>query len=677
MNYRECNHHFPKEIRSWELADNRLNMMFAGAAGETFHGEFTFYQNGALRVRLYRDAFVPVAYDVTNEQSKVPAACKAEESAGAVAVAFGGYRAVFGKAPFSFRVEDENGAVRYEENMKDVNSVGDGLDQIPPMGYSTDEDGRIVCMNIGARLHPDEHIYGLGEHYTEFDKRGQQLAMRNFDTLGCRDANAYKNIPFYISSRRYGLFVHHHGVYDFNVGSESIATVSVHVPDTCLEYYLIFGGNMKEILSCYTNLTGPAALPPDWSFGLWYSTGFKGNSRANTEEDARALRGRKIPCDVMHFDCYWLRDDMWCDFVWDDAQYPGRVEMLKNLKAQGFKICLWINPYITVISDMYREGEEKGYLVKNRDGGVYTADLWHGLLPYCAMVDFTNPEAEAWYRGKVASVLKEGVDVLKTDFAEDIPYDSMFYNGMTGKQMRNIYSRLYNNAVFSEIKQQNGQGLVWARSGCAGMQQFPVCWSGDPYSSFEGMAGTLRGGLSLAMSGVPFWSHDMGGFYGDVSEEMYIRWSQFGLFSSHSRLHGTTTRQPWAYGDRACEIVTDFIRLRYRLMPYILKTAHECAEQGIPFLRPLVLEHDDDPAVYNIWDQYYFGSDLIVAPVFGGDNAERQVYLPAGDWVDLLNGREYEGGRWHKFTCPLSYMPILRRRETEIPMETEEKQFVE
>lgn len=313
---------------------------------------------------------------------------------------------------------------------------------------------------------------------------------------------------------------------------------------------------------------------------------------------------------------------------------------------------------------MFREGSSLGYLVKRTDGQVYTADLWHGLLPWCGMVDFTNPDAKAWFQGKVKARLEEGVDVMKTDFAEDIPEDAVFSNGMTGKEMRNLYSRLYNQAVFEITCQVKGEenGIVWARSGCAGMQRFPVCWSGDPYSSYEGMAATLRGGLSLALSGVPFWSHDMGGFYGEVSEEVFVRWSQFGLFSSHCRLHGTSTRQPWAYGERALQILKKFIGIRYELMPYILENARACVEEGISFLRPLFLEHPDDPTVYGISDEYYFGRDMLVCPVFGGDGARRMVYLPSGIWKDYFTGEVYTGGRWMELTCPLDYMPVFEKK---------------
>jgi len=591
-----------------------------------------------------------------------------KESEGRVLITCGKNTLEISKDPFGLRVMDEDGRLICESNMHDVNSVGEGKDLIPPIGYSTDESGKTVSVNIGMKLHYDEHIYGLGEHFTPFDKVGQKIRMENVDTLGCRDHTGYKNIPFYISSYFYGLYINHTGIFDFDIGTSSNATLAVQVPDTSAEFYIIADNKVKNIISTYTELTGPAKLPPKWSFGLWYSTGFKGNSRANTQADALKFREEKIPCDVMHFDCYWLRDNMWCDFVWDEMQYPNYKEMLAGLKKQRYKICLWINPFITVVSDMYKQGKESGYFVNDQEGNVYTADLWHGLLPYCAIVDFTNPEACLWFQEKISKIILDGADILKTDFGEDIPYDSVFYNGMTGKEMRNVYSALYNKAVFETLEKYKGikNTLVWARSGCAGMQRFPVCWSGDPNSSYEGMAGTLRAGLSMALSGVPFWSHDMGGFYGNVSEEVFIRWSQFGLFTSHSRLHGTTTRQPWAYGDKTLKILKKYVRLRYELMPYIWKTAHQCAEWGEPFIRPLIYENDNDPNVLTIYDQYYFGRSMIIAPVFGGNGAKRKVYLPKGEWVDWFSGTHYNGSKWYEITCPIEYMPIFRKADDDI-----------
>lgn len=662
--YKEYCHHFPVEIKDLRECKENIEIKAIDNCNEEMTLQIGIFGNGVIRVRIAKDQYTSPVYPIVDEEALEHVSHEIRETGSLYDISGEGYRIEVDKKPFAFRVYHENGKLACAESIHDVDSVGDGMNQIPPMGYSVDEQ-IIQGMNLGFKLHYDENIYGLGEHFTNFNKVGQTVTMRNFDTLGCRDEKAYKNIPFYISSYGYGLYVHSVDVFDFHVGTESAATVSVHVPGSSLEYYLIVRPSMKEILSAYMKLTGPAALPPKWSFGLWYSTGFKGASRSSVEEDAARFREEKIPCDIMHFDCYWLREDKWCDFVWDEEMYPEHKEMLSQLKEQGYKICLWMNPYVTITTEMYQEGKAKGYFAKNAEGEAYQADLWHGLLSPCVFVDFTNPEAAEWFREKVKAIVCEGVDILKTDFGEDIPYDAQFSNGMTGKELRNVYSRLYNQVVFEAIKECRGEenAIVWARSGCAGMQQFPVCWSGDPHSTYEGMAATLRGGLSLAMSGVPFWSHDMGGFYGQVSKEIFIRWSQFGLFSSHSRLHGTTTRQPWAYDEETKEIIKQFVELRYQLMPYIWQTAKECVAEGCSFIRPMVLEYPEDPNVANIYDQYLFGSSILAAPVFGGRNAKRRIYLPEGQWQEMMGEkREFEGGKWYVLECPLDYLPLFQKK---------------
>lgn len=676
--YKEYEHHFPAVLEGVKKEKNVVVLKTRDSFGEALTVELGFFGSGIIRVRTAKGKFTPPIYPVVREEMLEAEDVTVREEEKCLVIEGIQYRIEIGREPWRMRICHTDGSTACEENISDVDSVGDGRDRIPPIGYSVD-DGAVKGMNIGFTLHYDENIYGLGEHFTDFNKTGQTVSMMNFDTLGCRDGNAYKNIPFYMSSYGYGLFVHNHGVFDFCVGSESLSTVSAHIPGESLEYYLIIHPSLKEILAAYMKLTGPAALPPKWSFGLWYSTGFKGNSRANAEADAARFRSEGIPCDVMHFDCYWLREDHWCDFVWDEEMYPDRKAMFAGLKKEGYKVCLWINPYVTVVTEMYQEGKQKDCFVKNGQGEPYEADLWHGLLSPCAFLDFTNPEAVEWFKEKIRKTLNEGVDILKTDFGEDIPFDAQFYNGLTGKEMRNVYSRLYNQAVFETVKECRGEenAIVWARSGCAGMQQFPVCWSGDPRSCYEGMAATLRGGLSLGMSGVPFWSHDIGGFYGNVSKDIFIRWAQFGLFSSHSRLHGTTTRQPWAYDEETKEIIRKFVRLRYSLMPYIWKTAKECTEEGLPFIRPLVLEYQEDENVKNIWDEYLFGGDILVAPVFGDHMAKRKVYFPDGEWEELLGEkRTFTGRKWYTLECPLDYLPCFKRKGTVV--ETEEvRMYVE
>ncbi len=579
------------------------------------------------------------------------------------------------KEPWNITYYDLQGSEILTEKCDDVNAVG--KQRVRPLGITTDKDGNILGFNEAFKLAYNEHFYGLGEKFTDFDKRSSKVTMWNRDTLGVRDEISYKNIPFFISTTGYGIFVNSSKAVEFNMGSTSTASYSINVPAENIDYFFIYGPDYKKVLSRYTDLTGKAPLPPLWSFGLWLSTGFKEANRESVEDFAKQVREKEIPTDLIHFDCYWLRDDMWCDLVWDEDKFNNPGEMINHLKRQGYKICLWINPYVSIKSEMYLEGREAGYFLKKEDGTVYIKDLWHGLEPACGIVDFTNPQAVKWFQVKLKKLLDMGVDVFKTDFGEEIPEDSYFYNGKTGTEMHNLYSLLYNKIVYSITKEVKGkETMVWGRSGYAGSQKYPVCWSGDPACSFEAMASVLRSGLSYGMSGISFWSHDIGGFYGTPSKELYIRWAQFGLFSSHSRCHGTTAREPWKFGSEAEEIVKKYTKLRYKLLPYIYSTAVKSTKTGAPFIRPLLLEHQDDPTTYFIDDQYYFGDSILVAPLFSSEN-RRKIYLPAGEWFDYWTNKVYEGGCWIEYQASLDILPLFVKKGAIIPVLTEEINYID
>lgn len=572
-------------------------------------------------------------------------------------------------------VQDKDGNLILKDVTDDVDAIGKL--RAMPLGFELNAEGDIEAVNQSFGIKFDEHFYGFGEKFNEFDKRGQKLVMYNRDALGVKNEWAYKNVPFFISTSGYGFFVNSTRKVEFDMGYTSNAAYTVRVPDQALEYYIIFGPDFKRILYNYRQMTGAAPMPPLWSFGLWISTGFQNATERSVEDTARKMRKKGIPCDVIHFDCYWLNDNMWCDFEWDSMKFPEPEVMIKELKDQGFKICLWINPYVSERSDMFKEGVAGGYFLKRANGDVYVKDMWHGLQPPCGIIDITNPYALEWLKAKLKRLLHMGVDVFKTDFGEDIPDDAYFYNGSTGADMHNLYSVLYNKVVFETTMEVKGKDtLVWGRSGYAGSQKYPACWSGDPACSFEAMAAVLRGGLSYGLSGVPFWSHDIGGFYGTPSPKLYIRWAQFGLMCSHSRCHGTTSRDPWLFGGEAERIFTQYVRLRYKLLPYIYSTALCSCTTGLPFIRALLIEHPDDPTVYHIDDQYYFGESIMVAPVFSEED-RRKVYLPKGEWVDFWTRSVYAGPTWIDYCAPIDVLPIFVKRGAIIPVLGKEIQYID
>jgi alpha-D-xyloside xylohydrolase len=506
-----------------------------------------------------------------------------------------------------------------------------------------------------------ECAYGLGERFTAFVKNGQSVDIWNEDG-GTASEQAYKNVPFYLTNRGYGVFVADPGAVSFEVASEKVERVQFSAPGKTLTYYLIYGPTPKEVLYKYTALTGRPALPPAWSFGLWLSTSFTTRYDETTVTGfIQGMADREIPLSVFHFDCFWMREFHWCDFVWDPACFPDPAAMLARLKARGLKICVWINPYIGQRSHLFAEGKAGGYLLKRADGSVWQTDKWQAGM---GIVDFTNPDACAWFTGQLRTLLEQGVDCFKTDFGERIPVNGVvWHDGADPVKMHNYYAHLYNQTVFHLLEAERGTGeaVVFARAATTGGQQFPVHWGGDCESTFEGMAETLRGGLSLTLSGFGFWSHDIGGFEGKPRADLYKRWVAFGLLSSHSRLHGSGSyRVPWLFDEEAVTVLRQFVQLKCRLMPYLFAQAVVAAQTGIPVMRAMLLEFPDDPACDYLDRQYLLGESLLVAPVFSA-GGRVNYYVPAGRWTHLLTGAVVNGPGWVQEIHDFLSLPLLVR----------------
>lgn len=492
-----------------------------------------------------------------------------------------------------------------------------------------------------------ELIYGLGERFGAFVKNGQSIDIWNEDG-GTSTEQSYKNIPFYLSNKGYGVFVNHPERVSFEVASEMVTKVGFTVAGESLDYFLINGPTMKDVLVRYTDITGKPSLPAPWTFGLWLSTSFTTNyDEATVNSFVDGMLERKIPLSVFHFDCFWMKDFSWCDFQWDSRVFPDPEGMLRRLHDKGLKICVWINSYVGQESSIFEEGVKGGYFLKRPNGDVWQWDMWQ---PGLAIVDFTNPEACRWYAGKLEALMDMGVDCFKTDFGERIPTDCVYYDGSDSEKMHNYYTYLYNKTVYDVIKKKKGEkeAVLFARSATAGGQKFPVHWGGDCWSDYESMEESLRGGLSLTSSGFGFWSHDIGGFESTSTPDVYKRWCAFGLLSTHSRLHGSTSyRVPWAYDEEAVDVVRFFAQLKASLMPYLYRNAVETSKTGIPMMRSMPLEFPEDRNCSYIATQYMLGDSLLVAPIFNEDSMA-EYYLPEGIWTNYLTGEEREGGRWYR-----------------------------
>lgn len=522
-------------------------------------------------------------------------------------------------------------------------------------------------MRERLELGVDEYIYGLGERFTPFVKNGQVVDIWNEDG-GTSSEQAYKNIPFYLSNKGYGVFVNHPEKVSYELGSECVSRVQFSVSGESLEYYVIGGGSPKAALENYTLLTGKPALPPAWSFGLWLTTSFTTSyDEATVTEFIDGMEKRDLPLHVFHFDCFWMKENQWCDFTWDRDVFPDPAGMLKRLKDRGLKICVWINPYIAQKSKLFAEGKGKGYLVKRPDGSVWQWDRWQAGM---ALVDFTNPGAVKWYQSKLKELMDMGVDCFKTDFGERIPTDVVYFDGSDPVRMHNYYTQLYNKAVFELLEENRGknEAMLFARSATAGGQKYPVHWGGDCSANYGSMAESLRGGLSLCSSGFGFWSHDISGFERTATPDIYKRWTAFGLLSSHSRLHGNESyRVPWLFDEESVDVLRFFTKMKCTAMPYLFAAACEASQKGIPMMRPMVLEYPEDPGCWQLDKQYMLGTSLMVAPIFN-DEGRAQYYLPEGTWTHLLSGERKQGGCWVSEYYDYMSLPLMVRENSIIAL---------
>jgi alpha-D-xyloside xylohydrolase len=503
-------------------------------------------------------------------------------------------------------------------------------------------------------LSPDEKIFGCGESFTEFNKRGQKVVLWTDDANGVQNETMYKPIPFFMSNRGYGVFMHTSTPITCDFGKYYSGNSVLMMGDDEADIF-VFLGEPKNILNEYTNLTGKAAMPPLWSFGFWMSriTYF---SEAEGREVTKKLRDCKIPSDVIHFDTGWFETDWRCDYQFSKTRFTNATKMMDDFKKDGFRTCVWQLPYFVPKNSLFPEIIEKGLFVRDRKGN----------LPYeDAVLDFSNPSTVKWYQDKIEGLLRQGVSVIKADFGEAAPPDGIYYSGRTGFYEHNLYPLRYNKTVAEITKKITGETIIWGRSAWAGSQRYPLHWGGDPANTNTAMAATLRAGLSLGLCGFSFWSHDIAGFVNKKPEDIYRRWTPFGMLTSHTRSHGAPPTEPWEYGEDFMNAFRLADEMRYKLMPYIYSQAKDCTERGLPMLRALFIEYPNDPGSWLIDDEYLFGSDMLVAPLFENVTM-RDVYLPPGQWIDYQTGKSYSGG-WHNIEAGKIPIVVLVHEGAVIP----------
>lgn len=505
-------------------------------------------------------------------------------------------------------------------------------------------------------LRHDEHIFGCGESFTRLDKRGQRVVLWASDAQGVQGERMYKPIPFFMSSAGYGMFVHGTTPMALDFGRTYDSSTVLFTGDDELDLF-VFAGEPKEILSQYTALTGRSPVPPTWSFGLWMSR-ISYFSQKEAMDAARGLRKHRIPCDVIHLDTGWFEKDWQCDYEFAPKRFPDPRRMVRDLKRMGIRVCLWQLPYFIRANALYGEIMGQGLAVPDEEGGNEVQE---------AVLDFSNPRTIRWYQGKLGKLLRMGVAAIKVDFGEGGPLDGRYASGQTGWREHNHYPLRYNRAAAQATKRVRGNGFIWARSAWAGSQRYPVHWGGDAENTDSAMAATLRAGLSFGLSGFSYWSHDIGGFVKRTPEALYRRWMPFGMLTSHSRCHGAPPKEPWPYGPGFTDLFRKCVELKYSLMPYILAEARESSAHGWPMLRSLFFEYPGDPGSWLVDDEYMFGGDILVGPLFD-DTGSRRMYLPPGRWIDWQTRQAWDGPGWHRMEAGDIPAVILVRHGASIPV---------
>jgi alpha-D-xyloside xylohydrolase len=549
-----------------------------------------------------------------------------------------------------------------------------------PLGFVSCDATNNERATISFKCTPNECFVGTGERFRKIDLSGQTFQLKNQDGQGVNNRRCYKNIPFFMSSRMYGCFYHTADYCKLSLADHSTRSVQFLNDRATLDVFLIGGCTLEEILRGYRMLTGFPQMPPLWSFGIWMSrmTYFSANE---VEEICDRLRAEQYPCDVIHLDTGWFRTDWLCEWKFNPERFPDPEGFIRRLADKGFKVSLWQLPYVAQGAEQLDEAKRNHYISQsqsddsnNDDSTTESSSSNFSALDYAGTIDFTYDKATEWYQHTLLKPLLEmGVKCIKTDFGENIHMDHR-YHASTPERLNNLYALLYQKAAYEVTKEVTGDGIVWARAAWAGCQRYPLHWGGDSESSWAGMAGSLKGGLHFGLSGFAFWSHDVPGFHSTpdfmnspIDEKVYVRWTQFGVFSSHMRYHGTCKREPWHYPEIA-PVVKRWWNLRYRIIPYIIIQSEQACRTGYPLLRALVFHHADDRQVWHIDDEYYFGKEFLVCPVMNSEG-RRDIYLPEGLWVNFFTGERLQGGRWYYgVEVPLDEMPVFVRPGATIPI---------
>lgn len=631
--------------------------------------------DGSLQVELVGEGVVRVRYAqapsvprnetpmVVGEPAPLEASPQVTASDDAVTIVAGATTVAVTMKPFALSVRSAGAEVAYVGGReKNFFNRWDSYNT----GVCRTESGRPVAVETFA-LRPGEGIYGFGEQFLRLNKAGQTVDLNMVEATGTTTPRAYKNIPFFVSTAGYGVFLNHSSRITAWVGSMAAADLQIGLEDDFLDYYL-FLGDIPTVLRRYTDLTGKAAVPPRWSFGFWQSK-ISYRSAEEATDVVRRMRDHRLPMDVLHLDTHWFARDWFCDLEFDHERFPDPAGFMADLQRQGVQVSLWQLPYIPEGCALFDEIDAVDGFVKRPDGTLYDVGISYtpGFRGRVGCIDFTNPAAREVHQRHLRRLHDLGARVIKVDFGEQAPLDGVYHDGTPGHRAHNLYPLLYNASVAEATREATGDTVIWARSAWSGSQRYPLHWGGDSSANWHNLGPQFEAGLSFGLSGFSFWSQDIGGFLGRANGPLLVRWLQAGLFHSHARIHGAGDRELYKLEGELVDVCRSFLELRYRLLPYLWSAAADSAARSLPMARALVVEYQDDPTTWNIGDQWLLGDALLVAPVFSPDG-RRRVYLPHGAWTDWWTGQVFDGGRWLTIDVPLDRMPLWVREGGVVPL---------
>lgn len=532
------------------------------------------------------------------------------------------------------------------------------------------------------QLDVEDDFYGLGDKSGFLNKKNYEYENWNSDLPQAHNEDfkaLYKSIPILLclkAQAAYGIFFDNTFRSNINLGKENPAYYFYTAKDGNLDYYFMAGGDLKDIIGCYTYLTGTTPLPQMWTLGFQQSRwGYENADDMNYIVEN--YRAKQIPLDVIHFDIDYMEH---CKvFTWDEKNYGKAGELFASLRARGVKPVTIIDPGTKLEKGyfMHDEGMEKGYFVKDTDGNVYVNAVWPGASNF---PDFGRREVRSWWSDKHKFLTDMGVGGIWNDMNEpasfngELPQDVVFFDEKrqtTHAEMHNVYGHLMSKATFEGLKAQTGKRpFVITRACYAGTQKYSTVWTGDNQSLWHHLQMVIPQLCNLGMSGFAFCGTDVGGFGADCTPELLSRWVEAACFSPLFRNHsakGTKPQEPWRFGKEVVDINRKYIELRYHFLPYMYDLFYQGEKTGLPIMRPLVLHYPNDPEVRNLNSEFMVGEQMLVAPVLEQGATKRMVYLPEGVWYDYWTGERIEGSRYILKDAPIDVCPIYIKAGSIIP----------